>query len=104
MLTPNQYVASDMPIGTRVRYVGTPQRRLLPMIGAEGTIIGYHGNNFLVEFDEEIESGHSGSFGVRGKRGHCWWFLRSEDDVVVVESAAISDESINELLFGSVDV
>lgn len=52
--------------------------------GATGTVIGILGSlsEFCVEFDEAM-GGHDGNSvmdGVRGKKGHCWWFDYSHAD------------------------
>lgn len=52
-------------------------------VGALGTVIGaYMRDNvqhFCVEFDENI-GGHDGNGikGARGKKGHCWWFVKND--------------------------
>lgn len=45
--------------------------------GYKGKIVGGTGTTLCVEFDKNV-GGHDGNgYGVKGKKGHCWWFTKT---------------------------
>lgn len=87
-------VPKSASLGTRVKYVGNnPEIK-----GEEGTIIKFWTDCVLVEFDNSIPYGHDGRSLAEwcGKDGHCRWFGRESEGLVVI--SAIDEAAFNALL------